>query len=95
VEQIKEIVINVIGRLETKKIEAGEKDLNELLKKALTKKELEHIKVNYFKKGILNLSVDSSAWLYNFNLQKQNLITKLNKHMSGIKDIRFYIGETK
>lgn len=94
-EPIKETVINVIGRLETKKIEAGDKDPNELLKKALTKKELEHIKVNYFKRGVLNLNVDSSAWLYNFNLQKQNLITRLNKQLGGIKDIRFYIGETK
>jgi len=92
-EQIKEIVINVIGHLQTKKMEANDQDPNELLKKALTKKELEHIKVNYFKRGVLNLSVDSSAWLYNFNLQKQNLIARLNKHLGGIKDIRFYIGE--
>lgn len=94
-EAIKETVTGVMQRLQSKKSSAGDKDPDDLLKKTLTKKELKHIKVNYFKRGILSVSVDSSAWLYNFNLQKQDLITRLNKQFGSIKDIRFYIGETK
>jgi predicted transcriptional regulator len=94
-EAIKETVTSVMQRLKKKKSTAGDKDPNGLLKKTLTKKELKHIKFNYLKKGILSLHVDSSAWLYNFSLQKQDLITRLNKHFRSINDIRFYIGETK
>jgi len=94
-EAIQETVAHVMQRIKTKKSGAGDKGPDDSLKKILTKKELQHIKVNYFKKGILCLSVDSSAWLYNFNLKKESLITKLNKELGGIKDIRFYIGETK
>jgi len=94
-EAIKETVTNVIQRLKTKKSSAGGNKTEDLLKKILTKKELQHIKVNYFKGGILCLSVDSSVWLYNFNLKKEHLITALNKELGSIKDIRFYIGETK
>ena len=94
-EAIKETVVHVMQRLKTKKSGAGDKDPGDSLKKILTKKELQHIKVNYLKKGVLCLRVDSSAWLYNFNLKKESLITKLNKEFGSIKDIRFYIGETK
>ena len=94
-EAIKETVVSVMQRLQEKKSGAGNKDPGDLLKHILTKKELKHIKVNNFKKGILSLNVDSSAWLYNFNLQKQDLMVKLNKQLAALKDIRFYIQDTK
>lgn len=65
----------------------------EWLKKALTKKELGHIKVKYFSKGILGLCVDSSAWLYVLSLKKEELLEKLKKENSGIKNINLRIGE--
>jgi len=63
------------------------------LKKALTKKELRHIKVKYFRKGILGLSVDSSAWLYILSLRKEELLHKLKQENTGLKNINFRIGE--
>ncbi|MDI6605578.1 MAG: DciA family protein [Candidatus Omnitrophota bacterium] len=96
-EIIKETVINVIRELSSKK----EKGINQtdawaLLKKALTKKELRHIKFNYFKKGILGIRVDSSVWLYNFNLKKEKLLAFLNNNPGiQLKDIRFNLGEIK
>lgn len=63
------------------------------LKKALTKKELRHIKVKYFNKGILGLSVDSSAWLYVLSLKKEELILKLKKENPALKNIVLRIGE--
>ena len=94
-EVIKDTVMNVMEHLAAKKTGTAASDPQEALKKVLTKKELGHIKLNYFKKGVLNLNVDSSSWLYNFNLQKEQLLDKLNKHSKGIKDIRFRIGEVK
>lgn len=93
VEAIKDTVFSVMQGLAEKKTGSADDDPALWLKKVLTKKELGHIKFNYFKKGVLNLNVDSSSWLYNFNLQKEQLLDKLSKHSKGIKDIRFRIGE--
>ncbi len=82
-------------RLQGKKAALRDNEPQEALKKILTKKELQHIKFNNFKKGVLSFHVDSSAWLYNFNLQKQDLITRFNKQLANLKDIRFYMGDAK
>ncbi len=63
------------------------------LKKTLTKKELQHIKVKYFSKGVLGLSVDSSAWLYQMSLGKEKLLSKLRAKIENLKEIRFFVGE--
>ena len=65
----------------------------EWLKKTLTKKELGHIKVKYFSKGVLGLSVDSSAWLYILSLKKEELLNKLKKESPELKNINLRIGE--
>lgn len=63
------------------------------LKKALTKKELGHIKVKYFSRGVLGISVDSSAWLYVLSLKKEELLAKLQKENPALKNIVLRIGE--
>jgi hypothetical protein len=94
-EAIKDTVVSVMQDLFAKKACPGHDDPQELLKKVLTKKELGHIKINYFKKGVLGLFVDSSSWLYKFSLQKKELLDKLIQQSSEIKDIKFRIGEIK
>jgi len=90
-QTIKDIIPDVIRGLETKKRAQDEPEL--LLKRVLPKKELGHVKFRYLRKGILGISVDSSSWLYQLNLQKPQLLVKLGKKSQTIKDIRFYIGE--
>jgi len=64
------------------------------LKKAFTKKELAHVQLHYFDKGILALRVDSSSWMYSFGLKKEALLYKLrNKARVVVRDIRFTLGE--
>lgn len=87
-ENIKETVKNVMQKL-------FKDDPEVLLQKTLDKKDLKHIKFVYFKKGVLGINVDSSTWFYHLNLQKQDLLVKLGKKSSSIKDIRFHLGETK
>jgi hypothetical protein len=92
-ESIKDTLESVMQAWE-KKIRGSPRDNPELLlKKCLTKKESGHIKFRYFKKGVLSLNVDSSSWLYYFNLQKEDLLNRLRKQSASIRDIRFYIGE--
>jgi len=94
-EEIKETILQVMQRLETKQKGAVRDNPEVLLKKTFTKKELSHIKVNYLKKGILSIGVDSSAWLYHLDLQKEKLLSKIRKKTNQIKEIRFYVGEIK
>jgi len=94
VELIKDTLQNVMEKLRTKKGRPSKDDPQALLKKIFNKKELGHIKFNYFKKGALSINVDSSAWLYHFSLKKGPLLEKIQKRNRAIKDIRFFIGET-
>ena len=92
-ETIKDIVTDVIEGLKDKKRAQDEPEV--LLKRVLPKKELGHVKFRYLRKGVLGITVDSSTWIYQLNLQKSELLAKLGKKSKGIKDIRFYIGETQ
>lgn len=92
-EAIKGIVENLIQKW--KKEQAESLLPQDLLKKVLTKKELGHIKFNYFKKGVLSVNVDSSAWLYHLTLQKGRILARLASQTAQIKDIRFRIGEIR
>jgi hypothetical protein len=93
-EVIKDTVKNVMQIWEAKRGKAPKDDPRAILKRIFNKKELGHIKFNYFKKGALSINVDSSAWLYHFSLKKGPLLEKIQKRNQAVKDIRFFIGET-
>jgi len=94
-EAIKDTVRVVIKRLEAKLGGFSDADPQAWLKKVLTKKELGHIKFNYFKKGTLGVAVDSAAWMYSFNLKKEKLLEQLKRECAQIKELRFRIGDIK
>jgi len=81
--------------LKEKKSAAKESAPETLLKKVFPKKELPHIRFSYLRKGILGVEVDSSCRLYYLMLQKEDLLAKLCSKSSGIKDVRFYLGDVK
>lgn len=93
-EVIKDTIKNVIHTLKISQKECAKDNPEVLIKKVFSKKELEHVKLNYFRKGILSLNISSSTWLYHLSLQKEDLLVKLRKESKAIKDIRFYLGET-
>jgi len=92
-ELLKNTLDGVMRSLSAKKAGSLGAGPEEWLKKALTKKELGHIKVKYFSKGVLGLSVDSSAWLYILSLKKEELLNKLKKENPGLKNVNIRIGE--
>ncbi len=63
------------------------------LKSILTKKELGHIRVKYFKKGVLALSADSSSWLYHLGIKREDILSRLRQKTAAIQEIRFCLGE--
>lgn len=92
-ELLKHTLDRVMRGLDVQKNGSSEADPEQWLKKALTKKELQHIKVKYFNKGTLGVSVDSSTWLYALSLKKEELLDKLKKEHPGLKNISLRIGE--
>jgi predicted nucleic acid-binding Zn ribbon protein len=56
-----------------------------------------HTKIASFKKGVLKVEVDGSAWLYELTTKKREIIRALTKSLftKKIKDVRFRIGEIK
>jgi len=92
-ELLKNILGGVMHQLAAKKTILGDTAPQQWLKKILTKKELRHIRVKYFSKGILGLNVDSSAWLYILSLKKEELLKELKKENPELKNINLRIGE--
>jgi len=92
-ELLKKTLDEVMLKIDTQKNASCEGGPALWLKKTLTKKELGHIKVKYFSKGVLGLSVDSSAWLYILSLKKEELLKNLKKESSELKNISLRIGE--
>jgi hypothetical protein len=95
VERIKVTIDSLFKDLVAKKNLGADSGPERWLKNVLTKKELRHIKLHYFRKGILGLSVDSSVWMYALNLKKESLLKKLKEESQDVKEIRFSIGEVK
>lgn len=91
-DAIKDIVTDLMRGLKNKK--PLKDDPASILKKVLSRKDLGHIRFRYFRRGTLGIAVDSSTRLYQLNLKKSQLLTRLGKKSPGIKDIRLYLGET-
>jgi len=94
-ETIKDTLRHVISVLEAKKNNLPGGNPQEWMERAFNKKELRHIKFHYFRQGVLGMSVDSSAWLYHFNLKKEDLMAQFNKKDAVVKNIRFCLGGDK
>lgn len=92
-EQIKDTISTLLRSWSEQKKGAQELDPEGLIKRVLTKKELQHIKFNYFSKGVVGLKVDSPAWAYSLNLRKKIILANLNEKSDAIKDLRLRIGD--
>ena len=88
-EHIKQTLQVVIKDIEQQQCQET-KDIFKLFREGLASRERRHVKCSALKKGVLTVKVDSSAWLYQLSLKKEEFLNKL-----GLKDIRFRIGEVK
>lgn len=93
-EQIRDIVKNVIADLSSDKNKTQESIL-ETWQEVLGKKATKHTKIVGLKQGRLLVNVDSSAWLFQLNLQRKELLEKLNAKVNDIQEISFRIGRVQ
>jgi predicted nucleic acid-binding Zn ribbon protein len=94
-EKLGSVIEGIVRDLTAKKSGKNEFSPECWLKKTLTKKELGHIKFHYFRKGVLGVRVDSSAWLYSLSLKKDTLLKMLKRVSPEVQELRFSIGEIK
>ncbi len=74
-----------------------EEDLAAAWGRAVGKKAAGHTRPVSVRRGVLNVNVDDSAWLYELTLKKKEILKKLDIKLKGHrpKDIRFRIGVAK
>jgi hypothetical protein len=94
-DDIKNTIFAVLKDLETRKDHTAAVDPAQHFSKVFSKRELQHLQLAYFRKGILAITVDSATWLYHLSLKKQELLRKLIELSAEVKDVRFVIGEIK
>jgi hypothetical protein len=92
-EPIKETVESLLAGLKSRACRNG--GVEEIISGVFSKKELAHIRVMPSRAGRVRIAVDSSSWLYYFNLQKRELTEKITAQMAEVKEIVFVIGEIK
>jgi predicted nucleic acid-binding Zn ribbon protein len=88
-EHIRQTLPGVIKTIEQNRRAQAEATLG-FLQDSLSAGERKHVKCVALHSGVLTVNVDSSAWLYQLSLKKEGLLKK-----SGLKNIRFRIGEIK
>ncbi len=93
-ETIGSVITQIFSRLS-----GGQPSLQERIQQAwdtvIDKKIKGHSKIEGFAEGVLLVCVDSSAWLYQLTVEKEDLLRKMKKEIPQIQSIRFKIGKVK
>ena len=91
-DPIKNIVSDVIGKMSSKGFNEQTRIL-EVWQKIVGEKGTKHARVSGLKDGTLMVLVDSSAWLFQLNLKRKNILEQLQKEKLEIQKIIFKIGK--
>jgi len=94
VDNIKDIINQVIGKISSNKFESDEK-IERVWRNILEEVELSHTKLDGIKDGKLSVCVDSSAWLYQMKMKKNRILERLKDEVPDVKNIGFRIGKIK
>lgn len=90
-ENIKGTVESLLETLKSRVVRGG--GVEEIVLGVFSKKEQEHICVRPARRGMVRIAVDSSTWLYYFNLKKKELTEKIAASLPEVKDLSFVIGD--
>jgi predicted nucleic acid-binding Zn ribbon protein len=91
---IKNIITKVIGNIANRNPDTHDK-VERIWQNLLNQQELRHTKLVGIKDGVLNVHVDSPAWLYQMRIRQAKIIESMQNEVSNIKTIRFQIGTIK
>ena len=89
---IKDIVQNVVHILEGRR-ERQQKDIVKVWPTCVKPKEAEHTKVQGIKEGVLYVTVDCSAWMFQCRLRYKTILQAVSKEFPDVKRIYFKVGK--
>ena len=94
-EHIKSIVSSIIFKIKEKDGKNKKLKIKEYIIKILGRQSERYIKMCELRKGCLCIGVDSSAWLQELNLIKQDLLNKVNMKFKRdiIKEIKIRLSK--
>lgn len=93
-DEIKDIIQNVIQGLSGKK-ESEQQKLSSLWDRIASGKNRQHTSISGYRDHVLTINVDSSAWLYQMNIMKGQLLAEIRKEDPDVEKISFRIGKVK
>jgi len=91
-EQIKDIISQVVENLAQRNPHSEEK-LQRYWESVMKGKAAKHTSIYGLKEGVLKVSADSPAWVFQLNLNKKKILKEIQTCFLDIKDIRFKIGK--
>ena len=92
-DEIKNIVNDVIGKISSQKPEQQSRIQN-VWKKIVDQKGQQHSSIINFQDKRLIVNIDSSIWLFQFNLKRGKILKELQKEIPECENIIFRIGKT-
>lgn len=92
-DEIKAVVAAVIKNLAVKQGKDSRHNIMALWEKVVDKETKKHARPLDLKEKTLRVSVDSSAWMYQLNLERMKLLAALQKEGAEIEKIFFRIGK--
>ncbi len=93
-ENIKNIIPTVFEQMTVKKAEDQGK-IFRAWESLIDGKMVKHCLIDGFQDGVLNVNVDSSAWLFQMNCHKTKILEILQEEIPDLKKIFFKIGKVK
>lgn len=91
-ESIKDILPQVFEQL-TERIPQTQTKIQRIWQNTIDAKMAQHSVLLDLTDGVLTAAVDSSAWLYQMNLNKKKILGQLQDDLPQIKNIQFKIGK--
>jgi hypothetical protein len=90
-QDIRDTLKSVLKKIEVAACASEKDEIAAVIKNILSKDEFYNIEIKSFSKGVLEISCNSSGWLYQINLKKQKIIDAAQEKIKGAKIDKIYL----
>jgi len=90
-QDIKDTLKSVLKKIEVAARTSEQDEITAVIKNILSKDEFYNIEIKSFSKGALEISCNSSGWLYQINLKKQKIIDGVQEKLGKAKINKIYL----
>ncbi|MDP2652447.1 MAG: DciA family protein [Candidatus Omnitrophota bacterium] len=94
-DDIRNIVDSVLKNLSSRTQPTVQEEIQKAWERIVKDQGLKHARVAGFHDGVLNIHIDSPAWLYQLNLKRKKITEDMQKSVPDVKKIYFKIGKVQ